>query len=113
MALGLLYNLFADQELGLNLVPQSVYEMQSQFYPTVGNNYGVPLDTRHSLTKSRSRWPFEIRQVLTVLGDWELFAASVATTETRDMFIEDLATWIDETPTSRPLTDLYETKTGE
>lgn len=51
--------------------------------------------------------------MLTVLGDWELFVASVATTETRDMFIEDLATWISETPTSRPLTDLYETKSGE
>lgn len=51
--------------------------------------------------------------MLTVLGDWELFVASVSSTETRDMFIEDLATWISETPTSRPLTDLYETKSGE
>lgn len=113
MALGLLYNLFADQELGLNLVPQSVYDMQSRFYPTVENSYGVPLDTRHSLTKSRFLWLCMTRHVLTGVGDWELFVASVSTTETRDMFIEDLATWIDETPTSRPLTDLYETKSGE
>ena len=50
---GLLYNLYMDRELGLNLVPQSVYDMQSEFYPTVFNEYGVPLDTRHTLTKSK------------------------------------------------------------
>ena len=48
----LLYNLFGDKELGLSLVPQSVYDMQSDFYPTVFNEYGVPLDTRHAYTKS-------------------------------------------------------------
>lgn len=48
---GLLYNLYADRLLGLKLVPQSVYDMQSAFYPTVNNKYGVPLDTRHGYTK--------------------------------------------------------------
>lgn len=47
----LLYNLYADRELGLDLVPQSVYDMQSAFYPTVFETYGVPLDTRHTWTK--------------------------------------------------------------
>jgi hypothetical protein len=51
---GLLYNLFADAQLGLNFVPQSVYQMQSDFYPTVANKYGVPLDTRHTYTKGKS-----------------------------------------------------------
>jgi hypothetical protein len=50
---GLLYNLWCDLELGLNLVPQSVYDMQSAFYPTVKQQYGVPLDTRHTYTKSK------------------------------------------------------------
>lgn len=49
---GLLYNLYGDKELGLNLVPQSVYDMQSAFYPTVVEQYGVPLDTRHDYAKS-------------------------------------------------------------
>lgn len=49
---GLLYNLYADRLLGLDLVPQEVYDMQSEFYPEVFETYGVPLDTRHSLTKS-------------------------------------------------------------
>jgi len=49
----LLYNLYADRELGLNLVPQEVYDMQSEFYPEVFENYGVPLDTRTIRTKSK------------------------------------------------------------
>lgn len=47
------------------------------------------------------------------VGDWELFAASVASTKTRDMFLKDLAKWIDQTPSNRPLTDLYDTGSGE
>ncbi|KAH8426489.1 glutaminase GtaA [Aspergillus melleus] len=94
---GLLYNLYADRELKLNLVPQSVYDMQSTFYATVQNTYGVPLDTRHEYTK----------------GDWELFTAAIASTDTRDMFIRRLAKWINETPTNRALTDLYDTNTGD
>ena len=64
---GLLYNLFADVQLGLGLVPQSVYQMQSEFYPTVANKYGVPLDTRHSYTKSEDFTPIasDLKIVLT------------------------------------------------
>lgn len=29
------------------------------------------------------------------------------------MFIKDLATWVNETPTNRAMTDLYDTITGE
>ena len=94
---GLLYNLYNDKLLNTNLVPQEVYDMQSAFYPTVQENYGVPLDTRNRYyTKS----------------DWELFCASIASEETRDMFISDLAKWINETPTSKPFTDLYQTNDG-
>ncbi|KAL4873612.1 hypothetical protein BDV12DRAFT_81320 [Aspergillus spectabilis] len=94
---GLLYNLYADRELGLNLVPQSVYDMQSDFYPTIQQRFGVPLDTRHRYTK----------------GDWELFTAAVASPSTRDMFIQLLAEWINQTPTNRALTDLYDTENGD
>ena len=48
---GVLYNLYADKELDLNIVPKDVYDMQSNFYPTVMNQYGVPLDTRHTYAK--------------------------------------------------------------
>ncbi|KAJ5668292.1 uncharacterized protein N7477_006862 [Penicillium maclennaniae] len=93
---GLLYNLYADAQLGLGLVPDSVYQMQSNFYPTVANKYGVPLDTRHTYTKS----------------DWQCFSAAIASTSTRATFFKDLATWVNETPTNRPLTDLYDTISG-
>lgn len=71
--------------------------MQSNFYPTVANEYGVPLDTRHQYTKS----------------DWEMFCAAIAAPATRDLFIGDLAKWINETPTNRAMTDLFDTKSGD
>ena len=70
--------------------------MQSAFYPTVAEKYGVPLDTRHLYTKT----------------DWEMWAAAVAEPETRDMFHRKIVAWINETPTYRAFTDLYETKNG-
>lgn len=47
------------------------------------------------------------------IGDWECFAAAIASVETREMFVKDIATWINETPTNRPLTDLYDTESGK
>jgi hypothetical protein len=94
---GLLYNLYGDKLLNLGLVPQNIYDMQSTFYPTVADKYGVPLDTRHNYTKS----------------DWEMWTAAVASTSTQQMFISDLALWINETPTNRAFTDLYDAQTGE
>ncbi|KAH8670727.1 hypothetical protein BGZ61DRAFT_521665 [Ilyonectria robusta] len=66
---GLLYNIYLDKLLGLDFIPQFVYDMQSDFYLTVQNKYGVVLDTRGTLTKL----------------DWELFAAAVAKTETQSI----------------------------
>ncbi|KAH6613804.1 hypothetical protein B0J18DRAFT_65103 [Chaetomium sp. MPI-SDFR-AT-0129] len=93
---GILYNIYADKLLNLNFIPQDIYEMQSNFYPTIANEYGVPLDTRHSWTKS----------------DWEMFAAAVASPETRDMFISKIAHWIGVTGTNRAMSDLYDSQTG-
>jgi hypothetical protein len=93
---GLLYNVYADAMLGLELVPQSVYDMQSAFYPTVTDDFGIALDTRHNYTKS----------------DWEMFVAAVASDATRNLMIHDLAKWINETPTNLPMTDLYDAQTG-
>ncbi|TKA69798.1 hypothetical protein B0A55_06469 [Friedmanniomyces simplex] len=93
----LLYNLFADAELGLQLVPQSVYDMQSAFYPTVFNEYGVPLDTRHTYSKN----------------DWELFCAAIASSGTKEQFISTVAKWLGATPTNFAFTDLYDTVTGD
>lgn len=94
---GLLYNLYSDKLLGFDLVPKHIYEMQDSFYPTVKNKYGVPLDTRAQYTK----------------GDWEAFTAAISSPETRDMFFDLLVTWLNETPTDKAVTDLYDTNTGD
>ncbi|KAH8839872.1 hypothetical protein MCOR27_003049 [Pyricularia oryzae] len=93
---GLLYNLYADKMLGLGFVNQSVYDMQSEFYRTVELEYGVPLDTRHTWAKT----------------DWQIFAAAVASKDTRDMFISKIRNFIEQTTTTRPFTDLYDASTG-
>lgn len=49
---GLLYNAYVDKLLGLNSVPERIYDMQSKWYPQVAGDWGVPLDSRHSYTKS-------------------------------------------------------------
>lgn len=92
----LLYNLYADALLQTNIVPKSIYTMQSDFYPSVEQTYGVALDTRASRTKS----------------DWQIFCAAVASEDTRDMFIQDVAKFLQETALSQPATDLYEADTG-
>lgn len=95
---GLLYNLYASNLLNFaNFVPQSVYDMQSNFYPSVKLQYGIPLDTRHTWTKT----------------DWMLFCAAIASKDTRDVFVDLIANWINVTPTNRGLTDLYDAATGD
>ncbi|PIB02392.1 hypothetical protein CB0940_01877 [Cercospora beticola] len=93
----LLYNLYADRELGLQLVPQSVYDMQSTFYKTKFNKYGVPLDTRHTYTKN----------------DWEIFCAAIAASDTKSQFTSVIAKWLDQTPTNHGFGDLYDTISGD
>ncbi|TAQ88111.1 hypothetical protein B7494_g3561 [Chlorociboria aeruginascens] len=93
---GLLYNLYADKLLNLNLIPQSLYDMQDAFYPTAVETYGIPLDTRHTYTKS----------------DWQMFVAAISSNDTKNMFIDKMATWIGETNTTAPLTDFYDTESG-
>jgi hypothetical protein len=93
---GLLYNLYADALLDLKLVPQSVYDMQSAFYPTVADTFGIPLDTRHSYTKS----------------DWEMFTAAVASEDTKNLLISALAKYVSETSTGLPMSDLYDAPSG-
>ncbi|RYP78349.1 hypothetical protein DL771_000534 [Monosporascus sp. 5C6A] len=96
---GLLYNLYANSLLGFgyDFVPKSVYDWQSAFYPTVALKYGVPLDTRHTWTKT----------------DWIMWTAAIASEDTRNTFIRLLARWISETTTHMAFTDLYDAATGD
>jgi hypothetical protein len=94
---GLLYNLYNDRLLKTNLVPQSVYDMQSAFYASAFDEFGVPLDTRNRY------W---------TKNDWEVFCAAIASDDVRDRFISDVAKFVNETPLSTPFTDLYNTNDG-
>lgn len=71
--------------------------MQSDFYPTVNLEYGVPLDTRHTYTKV----------------DWETWCAAIAAPSTKEMFFDEIANWINVTPTNRAFTDLYDADSGD
>ncbi|KAG6821602.1 hypothetical protein H0H93_000111 [Arthromyces matolae] len=95
---GLTYNLFADKLLKLNLFPTSIYTMQSAWYKTVPQSYGVPLDTRHTYSKT----------------DWQIWTAAIATdTTTRDLFISSVKKYASDGLTSQPFGDWYETTNGQ
>ncbi|KAF4538650.1 Glutaminase [Lasiodiplodia theobromae] len=90
---GLLYNSYPDKLLNLGVIRQEVYDMQSSYYATVSEAFGIPLDNRVSLTKS----------------DWELWTAATCEPRTRRLIVNAIAYWLNHTSTNRAFTDLYET----
>ncbi|KAI0389933.1 DUF1793-domain-containing protein [Xylariaceae sp. FL0594] len=89
---GLLYNIYFDKLLNLGLVSEEVYAMQSAWYPTVSQAYGVPLDNRHHYTKS----------------DWQVWTAATCHAATRRLFVDAIAYWLNKTATDGAFGDLYE-----
>jgi hypothetical protein len=77
-----------------DFIPPHIYKMQSDWYASVMQKYGLPLDSRHLYTKS----------------DWEFEAAAVASKEVRSKILDRVALWLNETVTDRPFTDLYNTE---
>lgn len=77
-----------------DLIPDHIYQMQSNWYHEVMQKYGLPLDSRHLYTKS----------------DWEFEAAAVAGPRTRKEILGAVAKWLNETNVQRPLTDWYKTE---
>ncbi|KZV98208.1 DUF1793-domain-containing protein [Exidia glandulosa HHB12029] len=93
---GLAYNLFGDKLLKLNLFPQSIYDMQTAWYKTKINSFGLPLDTRHTYTKS----------------DWEIWTAGIVDTTLRNQIITAVVKYASDGMSSQPLGDWYETSNG-
>lgn len=77
-----------------DFIPHHVYELQSEWYAAVMQKYGLPLDSRHLYTKS----------------DWEFEAAAVTSRKVRSDILDRVATWLNDTVTDRPFTDLYNTE---
>lgn len=88
------YNLVWDTLLGLNVFPEEVRKTEIAYYRTKLQEYGLPLDSRKTYTKT----------------DWELWTATMADTrEDFDAIVDGVFRFADESTSRVPLTDWYET----
>jgi len=88
------YNAFPDKLLGLNLVTNAVLQEEAAWYRGKENQYGIPLDNRHSYTKA----------------DWEMWtAASTSDATLRQFFVDSLYQFANTTSSRVPFTDWYDT----
>ncbi|VDC02380.1 unnamed protein product [Peniophora sp. CBMAI 1063] len=98
---GIAYNLYADKLLGFNLFPQSIYNLQANWYSQKEGAFGIPLDTRHTYTKS----------------DWQIYAAAMlqsTSTSVRDQLVSGVYKYASNSVAgnTEPFGDWYETTNG-
>jgi len=92
------YNLIWDKYFESQLFDDEVYEKELAYYIGKNNEYGVPLDSRETYTKS----------------DWILWCASFAKDkETAGKLISPIANYLENTETRVPFSDWYDTKTSK
>lgn len=88
------YNAVWDRLFGSGLWPESFYEQESSYYVKKQNDYGTPLDSRNTYTKS----------------DWIMWCAAMARTpEAVELSAERIVKFLEESPDRVPFSDWYDT----
>jgi hypothetical protein len=88
------YNLVWDKILGLNVFPLSVAQEEVAYYKKVMQPYGVPLDSRVTITKT----------------DWTVWSATLATNQADfEALVAPVYNYLDQTTSRVPLADSYQT----
>ena len=91
------YNMAFDVMMGTNLFDEETREREVDYYISVSNEYGVPLDSRSTYTKS----------------DWILWASTLTSDiEKRKKLIAPMAKFLRESKSRYPFTDWYYTDFG-
>lgn len=91
------YNLIWDRILGLNLFPEEILRKEMDYYKSIQNGYGLPLDNRKDYTKL----------------DWILWTATLTRNRADfEALVNPVFRFLNETPDRSPMTDWYETKTA-
>ena len=92
------YNGYPDALLGTKLITAAVTNQEAKWYLSHENQYGVPLDLRHSYTKT----------------DWEMWTAAWQRNnkEISQHLIEDVYDFANETTSRVPFSDWYDTISG-
>ncbi|MBR1518095.1 MAG: DUF4965 domain-containing protein [Prevotella sp.] len=91
------YNMVWDDLWGTGLFPAEVKQRELNYYLTLQNQYGLPLDCRADFTKS----------------DWIMWTAAMAADKTTfRRFMLPVYKYVDETESRVPVSDWHDTKTG-